>query len=397
MHGEEKVESATKRALHTKVVALGHSGLNSVPMPLIMRMGDMMSKMVRLDLSHNFIQTIPTEISLLSSLQELWLQFNPLVNLTGIAKLQNLEVLDIRGTHVQALPSDMATLKRLYEIDWRETPLALNLLKQHAIEVNDLPTTMALLHEQHIREGLESTLLESLSGVKFMKEADVPGMAERIEQLVHTISDMYQDLEEFSLFVRRADSLLPDKINECTPNNLKRVKDSFEEMQRQTTRKRLAADVEIKLRAVYFDRASRQEIDTMLTGIYQNVSSLEDIEHLVQYVVEIMPPEPADVTGPLVWKNLLAHQALLTAKRQAAIATLATSMQGLYPEQRPVDLAEKAKEVASVFATERFATKKELERLTQVSAEASKLFPADFPSIVPHEVKEAARIMFKSK
>jgi len=230
-----------------------------------------------------------------------------------------------------------------------------------------------------------------------MKEADTPGIAQRIQELVRTLSDMYGNVDEFSLFVRRADSLLPDKLKECTPSHLLKVKENFEEMQRQTTRKRLAADVEIKLRAVYYDRASRQDIDAMLEGIYRHVPSLEDIQHLVKYVVNIMPAEPEDVTGPLVWKNLLAHQALLTEKRQQAIATLCTSMQGLYPEQRPTDLQEKAKEVAAAFAVERFATKKELERLTQVSAEATKLFPSDYPSIVPADIRAAAKVMFKAK
>ncbi len=230
-----------------------------------------------------------------------------------------------------------------------------------------------------------------------MKEADTPGIADLLKNLVQTLSDVYTNVDEFSLFVRRADSLLPDKTKDCTPANLLRVKENFEEMQRQTTRKRLAADLEIKLRAIYYDRAERHEIDKMLAGIYNCVASLEDIQHLVKYSIEIMPPEPADVTGPLVWNNLLDHQALLTAKRQQAINTLATSMQGLYPEQRPAELAEKAKEVAAAFATERFATKKELERLTQVSAEAAKLFPSDYPSIVAENIREHARIMFKAK
>jgi len=366
-------------------------------MPRFIRMGAMLNKIVRLDLSYNFITALPNELSLMSGLQELWLQQNPLASLEGVASLQNLEVLDIRSTRVEYFPAEMATMKRLYEIDWRETPAALNLWEQNGIVANDLPATMALLHERNARSGLEAALLEALAGVKFMKEADTPGIAQRIADLVRTLSDMYGNVDEFSLFVRRADSLLPDKTKECTPVNLMKVKENFEGMQRQTTRKRLAADVEIKLRAVYYDRASRQEIDCMIEGIYNHVLSLEDIQHLVKYVADIMPAKPEDVKGPLVWRNLLAHQALLTEKRQQAVATLCTSMQGLYPEQRPADLQEKATEVAAVFAVERFATKQELERLTQVSAEASKLFPPDYPSIVPSDIKAAAKVMFKAK
>ena len=104
-----------------------------------------------------------------------------------------------------------------------------------------------------------------------------------------------------ALFVRRAESLLPEKLVDCTPNNLLKVKNSFEEMQRETTRVRLSADVEIKLRAIYFDRAERSEIDEMLSGIYKNVKTLEDIEHLVKYAKDIMPDDPKMVTGETVY------------------------------------------------------------------------------------------------
>ena len=397
-HSEEKTELAIEKAEKTKSLMLGHAGLTSVPMKRLLRMGeDMLGRIIRLDLSYNYLTALPQELPLLSNLQELWLQSNPLESLVGISCLQQLEVLDIRNTQVSIFPSEMATMRRLYDIDWRETPVATNLYNEYDIEVNDLPAVMTVLHEQHTRECLEAQLLEALSGVKYMKEADVPGMAQMIEQLVMTLSDMYSNVDEFSLFVRRADSLLPDKMRDCTPKNLLKVKEAFEEMQRQTTRKRLAADVEIKLRAIYYDRAERREIDAMIHGIYKNVISLEDIQHLVKYAIDIMPHEPTEVTGSGVWKSLLAHQELLTEKREQAIATLTTAMMGLYPEQKPADLALKGREVAAAFARERFATKKELERLTQVSAEAAKLFPSDYPSIVPDDIKEAARVMFRAK
>ncbi len=392
----QKVDLALEKAAKTKCLMLAHAKLTSFPLTKMLRKGEF-ERLIRLDLSYNYLTHLPSEILQLQSLNELWLQQNPLTTLDGISGLQQLEVLDIRNTQVASFPSEIATLKRLYELDWRETPVGNTLWIENEIEVNDLPALMTILHEQYTREQLESVLLESLSGVKYMKEADIPGMKDMIKNLVVTLSDMYSNIDEFSLFVRRADSLLPDKMKECTPTNLLRVKENFEEMQRQTTRKRLAADVEIKLRAIYYDRAERKEIDDMIEGIYKCVLSLEDIQHLVKYAIDIMPHEPTNVTGKGVWSSLLEHQDELTAKREQAIATLTTSMMGLYPEQKPSDISIKAREVAAVFAVERFATKKELERLTQVSAEAAKLFPAVYVSIIPEDIKEAAKIMFKAK
>ena len=256
---------------------------------------------------------------------------------------------------------------------------------------------MGLLQNRFKRQKLEEQLLETLNGTKYMKEADLPGMSQVISDLCQTLSAMYADLDEFALFVRRADSLLPEKVVECTPHNLQKVKDNFEEMQRDTTRIRLSADVEIKLRAIYFDRAERAEIDFMLSDIYKHVKSLEDIQHLVQYAVDIMPEEAKDVTGAVVWNNMLAHQQMLVDKREGVINVLLTSMTGLYPEQKLEDIEECGRMVAKAFASQRFATKHELERLTQVAAEASKLFPPDFPSIDPEEIKAAAKVMFATK
>lgn len=45
-----------------------------------------------------------------------------------------------------------------------------------------------------------------------------------------------------------------------------------------------------------------------------------------------------------------------------------------------------SREVGSFFQVERFATEKELLRMTQLTGDASKVFPPDFAAIVPQEV-----------
>lgn len=395
---DEEMEHRLTRAEQCDMLMLSHMDLHSYPMGRLVREEVVMSRIVRLDLSYNWITSLPSAINQCSALMELWLQYNPLSELpAGISELKNLECIDISSTKVVDLPNEVATMEKLNEIDWYDTPMELALVKEKEIPVNDLPALMDLLHDRYTREKLEEQLFETLNGTKYMKEADVPGMGQIISELVQTLSGMYEDLDEMALFVRRAESLLPEKLVDCTPNNLLKVKNSFEEMQRETTRVRLSADVEIKLRAIYFDRAERSEIDEMLSGIYKNVKTLEDIEHLVKYAKDIMPDDPKMVTGETVWANLLAHQASLIEKREEVIKLLCTSMTGLYPEQKPEDIEKAGRYVAAAFATERFATKKECERLTQVAAEASKLYPPDFPSINPEEIRAAAKVMFSAK
>lgn len=48
-----------------------------------------------------------------------------------------------------------------------------------------------------------------------------------------------------------------------------------------------------------------------------------------------------------------------------------------------------AREIATYFQKERFATKKELLRMTQLTADVSKVFPPDYASVVPKEVVQA--------
>ena len=395
---DEEIEHRISRADQCDMLTLSHMDFHAYPQTRLLREESLMSRIIKLDLSYNWITTLPKEITECTALIELWVQYNPLESIPdGVSNLSNLECLDIASTKVSALPNEMATMTKLDELDWFDTPLELVLLKENEIEVNDVPALMGLLQNRFRRQKLEEQLLETLNGTKYMKEADLPGMSQVISDLCQTLSAMYADLDEFALFVRRADSLLPEKVVECTPHNLQKVKDNFEEMQRDTTRIRLSADVEIKLRAIYFDRAERAEIDFMLSDIYKHVKSLEDIQHLVQYAVDIMPEEAKDVTGAVVWNNMLAHQQMLVDKREGVINVLLTSMTGLYPEQKLEDIEECGRMVAKAFASQRFATKHELERLTQVAAEASEAIPPDFPSIDPEEIKAAAKVMFATK
>lgn len=73
-------------------------------------------------------------------------------------------------------------------------------------------------------------------------------------------------------------------------------------------------------------------------------------------------------------------------------------MMGMYPEQKPEDIETSARAVASAFRVERFATKKELLQLAQLTGEVSKILPPDFVSISPSEAYAAWKAMFeKSK
>ena len=81
---------------------------------------------------------------------------------------------------------------------------------------------------------------------------------------------------------------------------------------------------------------------------------------------------------------------------QASVNSLAGAMLQLYPEQELPTVREKARQVAVAFQLERFATKKELTKMSQVTAECAKVFPPDFASVDPDEViRQAQLIIFQ--
>jgi hypothetical protein len=78
------------------------------------------------------------------------------------------------------------------------------------------------------------------------------------------------------------------------------------------------------------------------------------------------------------------------------VSALAGAMAQLYPEQVPAAVKDKAREVAAAFQVERFATKKELTKMSQLTAECAKVFPPDFASVDAEEViKQAQVIIFQ--
>jgi hypothetical protein len=56
-------------------------------------------------------------------------------------------------------------------------------------------------------------------------------------------------------------------------------------------------------------------VENVINSIYEHVLSLEDIQFLVKYANQVLPPTVNQCDGGTVWKNILDLQAELTAKR----------------------------------------------------------------------------------
>jgi Leucine-rich repeat (LRR) protein len=81
---------------------------------------------MRLDLSFNRLVALPSGISLLTGLEQLWLNDSPFLATVppSLQLCKKLQVLDLRRTAILTLPREMGRLKHLVEVDLRETPFA---------------------------------------------------------------------------------------------------------------------------------------------------------------------------------------------------------------------------------------------------------------------------------
>jgi len=178
----EKVRDEIKASVFSNMISLSFCCLRSFPDQILAN--ESVLKLRRLDLSHNNISEIPASISILCNLKELWLQHNPLKQFpAGVQLIPKLELIDISNTLVEELPTELANLTSLYEVDWRFTPLATRLSKA-GVETNDVLKLRKYFVSLNTRKQLELQLHEYLEGEHYIQDADKKGITTMIQMLV---------------------------------------------------------------------------------------------------------------------------------------------------------------------------------------------------------------------
>jgi hypothetical protein len=163
------------------------------------------------------------------------------------------------------------------------------------------------------------------------------------------------------------------------------LKEKYVRLSRETAKVKMSAELELKLRAIYYDVIEPESVEGVIKAVYEGdwkverPLELEDIEFLIKHAPRLFPPNPQDITGPGVRGAVWALQDELINERQAVVDKLCIALaNSLYPEREPSEVAELAAQVGRLFERDRFATKKELEDMKKLAADASQHFPAEF-------------------
>ena len=349
-----------------------------------------MTHLTRLDVGHNELTELSSSVGLLVNLEELWINSNPLRALPSeLEECGKLRIIDARDTALRDLPNELGRLRRVEEIDLRGTPFA---------ESNPRQTTAKLVERLAALDARESLRREMMrkatSGVYREHAAEC---RDKLRALAAAVSAEFDDLDDLRDVVRNCDRLLPPDLralaNFAKAANAVRTK--FVRLRRENDRKRLSAELELKLRALYYDRIDPAKVEGYIADVYaagpgERNLDLEDIQFLIHHAPRLFPDDPEHIAGPDVRTRVFDLQTHLDNERAACVDALTDALLAhLYADAEPHLVADLAKNTCDQFKRDRFATKAELRDLKKLAADASLLFPPEFNSAKPHKIKLA--------
>mmetsp|Transcript_16873 Transcript_16873/g.21907 ORF Transcript_16873/g.21907 Transcript_16873/m.21907 type:complete len:400 (-) Transcript_16873:55-1254(-) len=388
MSSRPKLEQAKR----TRVLHLAMAQLPQVPRIIFSQL----QGLLRLDLAYNAIEELPPEIGQLTALEQLWLNHNPLHTLPPELHLcRKLKELDLSYTQVRTVPKEVGRLQFLMKVDLRGTPLKQKMMGFQ----EDTDGLIAYLEYRDVQRTLKTELEEGLHQGLYREICGTQKGATAIAALVKAVGKEFPLLDELRMVARNRDRLFPPELlkpptSKMTPQRqAKKIREGFLALRKKNQMKKLSADLELKIRAIYYDQIDVSEVEGYISSIYTKMDTVENVEFIIQYAKQIMPKSPEDITGELILQSMLDFQQKLTIDRQVVVDGLYQALLGVYADREPPQVRELTEAVAKLFQKQRFASAKEVEEMKKLTADASVIFPPEFESAKP----EIIRKMFKQK
>ncbi|KAG7378504.1 hypothetical protein PHYPSEUDO_009980 [Phytophthora pseudosyringae] len=385
--------------------------------------GELAATLVRLDLSFNQLdgpQAIPDTIGSLVALRELYVNNNPSLKRlpSSLVHCAKLQVLDASSSALDTLPQELGRLQHLRVINIDETPLQRRWeAKGHLLKRNEdddplvfsldcfannaqtatattigSPTTtvptpcqqiLRKLRRKDEREQLKRELLDLLRDKTYRLERhDDSAMATAVlHTVLHRVLKLFPQATDVRSLLRNAERLFPQEFSIETFETLDatRLRREFDVLKTATERKKRAADLELKIRNLYFDRIDPTRVEGMVHQIYDHLPELSDIKFLIKYAPRLFPKEARNVNGEQIQRDLVALQQQFARERAAAVDKLLIGVKTLYSDTEPDNVRALVTSVAALF--------KNTKELLSLAADASVLFPADFLNAQPVEVR----------
>jgi hypothetical protein len=308
MRLQEKVEDAKKHGL----IHLNESNLSACPIEIFSP--DLTSCLVRLDLSFNGLVTLPETIGSLSALQFLWVNHNPLLrNLpSSLSKCSRLVVLDVSYTSLKKLPCELGRINKMRVLNMESTPMETKwLLKKYITQQLSNEESCDIIQKRlrwkDERTQLKRLLYERLEDevYKITFNSTPTDTNQKVQLLIKRVLKYFDNAEEIRSLIRNALRLFPSDMDKADPIKIRK---SFEILRSENEMKKMSAELELKIRALYFDRIDPTCVEGMVKSIYKEIHQLKDIKFLIKHVPALFPPESKDVNGKNIHQKLVALQ-----------------------------------------------------------------------------------------
>jgi hypothetical protein len=175
-----------------------------------------------------------------------------------------------------------------------------------------------------------------------------------IKELVKSVFQEFKDNSEVKNLIRNCDRLFPENLEEADASEIRKV---FVQLRQDNEMKKLGAELELKIRNIYYDRIDPQKVEVIVNGIYREMHShgkssavkLADIKFLIQYSPTLFPENSEDIDPPVLYDNMVALQEKLARERQAAIDTLFKALKAHYADVDPSNVTKLCDATAELF------------------------------------------------
>lgn len=386
-----KADASGSTAPPHGVLFWSQRGLTRVPTE-IFATAALATSLARLDLSFNRLDCLPDALGTLTSLQELFVNNNPRLAAlpAALASCQHLRVLDASSTALVELPSELGRLEQLRVLAIDGTPLerkwiakrvlpeppsapetisfldgggfetsdpvdALSATSDQAAVVTPCHRILRELRRKDDRARLKSEFRDKLRFAMYRLDRSDVQAAACIDAALKRVLQQFPATSDLRALVRNAERFLPREFSPRTMEQVDAhaVRKAFDALARENERKKRAADLELKLRAIYFDRVEPPVVESMVQRIYAHVPGLADVKFLIAHAAELLPADPKDVDGTIVQQKIVELQRHLASERQAAVDKLHAAVKGVYSDTEPDQVQALVAQVAALFKVRR--------------------------------------------